>query len=237
MGAADPDAGGWLLDEGAFAGAEHLDARYVEGYDTKSPTDWSDDLDDLRSLGIDRSSTVVDIGAGTGTFALAVRPHVRRVVAVDVSPAMVAELGRRGLEAVQAGFLSYEHAGDPADAVMTRNALHHLPDFWKAIALLRVAAMLRDGGVLLLHDLVFSFDPPDAESAIQEWIDAAPTDATRGWTAAALAEHMRTEHSTFTWLLEPMLERSDFVIRKRHVSRSGIYAAYVCTRQTRSRSS
>lgn len=111
---------------------------------------------------------------------------------------------------------------------MTRNALHHLPDFWKVRALCRIAAMLRPGGVLLLQDLVFSFDPADASSAIQTWLDAAPTDPAGGWTAEQLADHVRTEHSTFTWLLEPMLETAGFKIKKRHLSANGIYAAYVC---------
>ena len=34
-------------------------------------------------------------------------------------------------------------------------------------------------------------------------------------TADDLAEHLRTEYSTFTWLLEPMLERVGFEILDR----------------------
>jgi SAM-dependent methyltransferase len=186
----------WRLDELAHAGQEHLDALYVAGYDTKSATDWSEDVAALRGLGIGSASTVVDLGAGTGAFAEAIAPHVRRVVSVDVSPAMVAALRARGLEAVQAGFLTYEHRGDPADAVMTRNALHHLPDFWKVVALSRVASMLRFGGVLLLQDLVYSFDPAEAASAIEARLRAAPTDPAKGWTAEQLAEHVRTRLRT-----------------------------------------
>ncbi len=119
----------WELDELSHAGQEHLDATYVAGYDQKSPTDWSEDVAELRALGIGASSTVVDLGAGTGTFAEAIAPHVQRVIAVDVSELMVAKMRERGIEGVQAGFLTYEHRGDPPDAVMTRNALHHLPDF------------------------------------------------------------------------------------------------------------
>jgi len=227
VGAHD-DALLWEWNELEHAGREHLDPSYVASYDTKSPTDWSEDVADLLALGIGDSSTVVDLGAGTGTFAEAIAPYVRRVVAVDVSPAMVSALKKRGIEAVQAGFLSYQHAGDPPDAVMTRNALHHLPDFWKVRALRRIAAMLRPGGVLLLKDLVFSFDPADASAAIQRWLDAAPTDPAAGWTAEQLAEHVRIEHSTFTWLLEPMLEIAGFKIKKRDLSASGFYAAYLC---------
>ena len=220
----------WELDELSHAGQEHLDAAYVAGYDQKSPSDWSEAVAGLQALGIGGSSTVVDLGAGTGTFAEAIAAHVRRVVAVDVSEPMVAMMRERGIEAVQAGFLTYEHQGEPPDAVMTRNALHHLPDFWKALALSRIAQMLRPGGVLLLQDLVFSFALREARSSIQVWLDSAPTDPARGWTSAQLAEHVRTEHSTFTWLLEPMLERAGFEVRTRSLGADGIYGAYTCVR-------
>jgi SAM-dependent methyltransferase len=220
----------WQLDELSHAGQEHLDATYVAGYDQKSATDWGEDVALLQTLGIGASSTVVDLGAGTGTFAEAIAPHVQRVIAVDVSEPMVAKMRERGIEAVQAGFLTYEHQGEPPDAVMTRNAPHHLPDFWKALALSRIAQMLRPGGLLLLRDLVFSFAPREARSSIQLWLDSAPADPARGWTSAQLAEHVRTEHSTFTWLLEPMLERAGFEVRARILSDDGVYASYTCVR-------
>lgn len=221
----------WWLDELARAGAEHLDAAYVAAYDRKSPTDWSEDIAALHELGIDAASTVVDLGAGSGAFALAIAPHVARVVAVDVSEPMVAAMQRLGIEAVRAGFLSYEHTGAPADSVFTRNALHHLPDFWKVMALTRIARLLRPGGVLRLKDLVYSFEPEAAEGAITEWLEQAPTDPALGWTAEQLAQHVRDEHSTFTWLLEPMLDDAGFDIRDRWVSQSGIYAAYTCVKR------
>ena len=82
----------WWLAEVAHAGPEHLDASYVAAYNQKSPTYWSEDIAALQALGVDASSTVVDMGAGTGTFALAIAPHVARVVAVDVSEPMVAAM-------------------------------------------------------------------------------------------------------------------------------------------------
>src|SRR5581483_8427910 len=132
----------WFLDELAHAGPEHLDPAYVAGYDRKAGVDAREDVALLQSLGLNETSTLVDLGAGTGALALAVAPLCRRVVAVDVSAPMLANLraaadrlGLANLELVQAGFLSYEHRGAPADFVYSRNALHHLPDFWKAIAL------------------------------------------------------------------------------------------------------
>ena len=136
----------WWPDEIAHGGPEHLEPAYVEAFDRKASTDWSATVESLAGLGIGPTSTVLDIGAGTGTFALAVGPHVGRVVAVDPSPAMVALMLERGIEAVQGGFLSYEHTGGPVDLVHSRNALHHLPDFWKAVALHRAAEMLKPDG-------------------------------------------------------------------------------------------
>ncbi len=220
----------WRFDEIAHAGPEHLDVEYVSAYDQKAATDWTEDVATLLELGVGSTSTVVDLGAGTGTFALAIAPHVARVVAVDVSEPMVEAMRARGIEAVRAGFLSYEHDGAPPHAVFTRNALHHLPDMWKAIALERIARLLRPGGVLRLRDLVYSFEPGESDAAIASWLAEAPEDPAAGWTARQLAEHVREEYSTFTWLLEPMLERAGFEIRDRWLSPNRTFAAYTCIR-------
>jgi RimJ/RimL family protein N-acetyltransferase len=226
------------IDETAHAGPEHLDPAYVAGYDRKAAFDPAEDLAILRARGLDAGATLIDLGAGTGTFALAAAPHCRRVIAVDVSPAMVAAIraraadaGARNVVAVQAGFLTYEHDGDPVEAVYTRNALHHLPDPWKAVALRHIAGLLAEGGTLRLRDLVFSLAPADAEAGITRWIDATATqDAAVGWTRAELEAHVRDEHSTFTWLLEPMLEQAGFEILSSAYAAIGAYADYTCVR-------
>jgi SAM-dependent methyltransferase len=221
----------WFPDEFAHAGVEHLDPEYVAAFDRKSPTDWSETIETLSQLGVDVTSTVIDLGAGTGTFALAVRPHVLRVIAVDASPAMVALMRARGIEAVEGGFLTYEHREERVDLVHSRNALHHLPDFWKAVALDRVAQMLRPGGALILRDIVYSFAPSEAESVIEQWLKDASVDPARGWTADELAAHVRSEYSTFSWLLEQILDRAGFDIADRECSESQVYASYTCRRR------
>jgi SAM-dependent methyltransferase len=218
----------WWPDEVVHAGAEHLDPEYVAAFDRKSPTDWSATLEALDELGLGSTSTVVDIGAGTGAFALAVRPHVGRVVAVDPSPAMVQLLEARGIEAVRGGFLTYEHDGGQVDLVHSRNALHHLPDFWKALALERVAQILKLGGAFI--DLVYTFSPSEATTVIERWLDGATADSARGWTRAELEQHVRAEFSTFSWLLEAILDRVGFEITTRCYSESLVYASYVCRR-------
>ncbi len=234
----------WFPDELAHAGAEHRDPAYVATYDRKATTDPTEDVALLRESQLGATSVVVDLGAGTGTFALAAAPFCGRMVAVDVSPVMlaqlranVARLGLRNVECAQAGFLSYAHQGAPADFVYSRHALHHLPDFWKALALSRIADVMRPGGVFLLRDLIFSCELRNVERAIEAWLAGAAErahddDAGQiGWTRAELEEHLRDEYSTFSWLLEPMLQRAGFEINEARYSPSGVYTTYVCIKQ------
>jgi ubiquinone/menaquinone biosynthesis C-methylase UbiE len=229
------------FDELAHAGDEHLDPAYIATYDRKAAVDPTADLALLRGQGLKATSTLIDLGAGTGTFALAAAPFCKRVVTVDVSSAMLTalrakteRLGIANIEFVRAGFLSYQHTGDLADAVYSRNALHHLPDFWKALALQRIASILRPGGLLLLRDLVFSFEPDQAQTAIASWLAGAASSPEEGWTRDELETHLRQEYSTFTWLLEPMLRHAGFQIRRAEYSPSSIYAAYLCVRDAAS---
>jgi ubiquinone/menaquinone biosynthesis C-methylase UbiE len=229
--------GPWLFDELAHGGPEHLDTDFVAAYDRKQGhPDPAPDLAILREHGLDRSGTLIDFGAGTGRMALAAAPHVRRVVAVDVSPAMLEVVRERAadaeldnVECVQAGFLTYEHAGSPADAVFTRHALHHLPDFWKAIALGRIAKLLRPSGVLRLHDLIYDFLPVEAEHVLDGWLDSAAKDGRQGYTRDDLAQHIRSEFSTYRWLLEPMLMGAGFRVASADF-RDRVYGAYTCVR-------
>ena len=179
----------------------------------------------------------MDLGAGTGQFALPAARHFGHVVAVDVSQAMLNAMRHKAsarsaplapLDYVQGGFLSYSPAV-PADGVYTRHALHQLPDFWKAVALSRIAAMLRPGGILRLRDLVYDFRPEEAEEVFAGWLAAAAADPADGYTAADYAEHIRTEHSTFRWLLEPMLAAAGFEIADVSYERR-LYGAYTCVK-------
>jgi ubiquinone/menaquinone biosynthesis C-methylase UbiE len=230
----------WIPDELAIAGRENLDREHVQRYDAKEDARAVDEVAKVLALGLPAHPSVVDLGAGTGQFALEVAADAGRVVAVDVSPVMlerlagkVADAHARNVECVRAGFLTYRHSGAPADLVYSRYALHHLPDFWKAVALRRMAELLRPGGVLRLVDVVYGFDATNAGSVIEEWMRASASDSVgAGWTRAELEEHVRDEHSTFTWLLEPMIERAGFAIEDAAYGRERMVAAYVCRRIT-----
>lgn len=230
---------GWLLDECASAGRENLDVGHVSRYDAKEDAGAALEVRLLQSLGLDTTSTVVDLGAGTGQFTLAVAPTCSRVIAVDVSPVMqealrrnVAASGHQNVECISAGFLTYRHSGEPIDFAYSRYALHHLPDFWKAVALVRLASVIRPNGVLRLWDVVYTFGPEEAEERIESWCatGATQTETETDWSRGELEEHVRDEHSTFSWLLEPMIERAGFRIDDAEYSADGIFAKYVARR-------
>jgi SAM-dependent methyltransferase len=225
---------GWLLDEVASAGRENLDVVHVERYDGKMDARAFDEIELLRSAGLGASSVVVDLGSGTGQFALAVAAVCGRVVAVDPSPVMlgrlrdkVDEAGVDNVEVSAAGFLTYDHVGDAADVVYSRYALHHLPDFWKAVALRRVRSMLRPGGVFRLWDVAYSFDVDDAHERIEAWCAPFGDQVEGDWARWEMEEHVRDEHSTFTWILEAMLERTGFTIESADYSDDGFDAKYL----------
>jgi FkbM family methyltransferase len=230
----------WLPDERSWAGRENLDPVHVASYDDKEDARATEEVRLLEARGLlGADATVVDLGAGTGQFTLAVSPRCARVVAVDVSPVMLAQLRRKlsqtdlgNVEVVHAGFLSYEHQGRPADLVYSRLALHHLPDAWKAVALCRMRDMLRHGGALRLSDVVYDVAPDAAGERFAAWLQQYPADDPNGgWTRADVAEHIRDEHSTFTWLLEAMIERAGFAISDVVTDAAGIFAHYLCSKR------
>jgi ubiquinone/menaquinone biosynthesis C-methylase UbiE len=233
-----PIAPGWLLDELTTAGRENLDAGHVSRYDTKEDADASAEVALLESLGVDHDSVVIDLGAGTGQFALAIAAVCAQVIAVDVSPVMLRQLranaraaGVTNLIVEQAGFLTFEPAGPLVDAIYSRYALHHLPDFWKVVALERMHRVLRPGGIVRLWDVVYSFTATDWARRVEDWCAQGSTDVGSGWDRSELEEHIRDEHSTFTWLLEPMIERVGFTIDRAEYSGDAFSAKYVLTKR------
>jgi hypothetical protein len=99
--------------------------------------------------------------------------------------------------------------------------------FCKAIALQRLAGLLRPGGVLRVRDLIFDFPPSAVEENVERWLDGAAGDPALGYTREDLATHIRTEYSTFRWLFEPMLEAAGFEIVTAQF-RGSVYGAYTC---------
>ena len=109
-----------------------------------------------------REDVVLDVATGTGNAGLALAPHVRWVVGLDIAPAMLEQAARR------AGELGVESVtwvvGDAAqlpfldrsfDVYVCRTAPHHFPDVGRALA--EAWRVLKPGGRLAVVDC----SPPD----------------------------------------------------------------------------
>jgi ubiquinone/menaquinone biosynthesis C-methylase UbiE len=190
----------------------------------------------IRRLALGSNSTVIDLGAGTGAFALHASKKCRTVYAVDISAAMLAccrqQAAKEGLSNIvfcRGGLLSYKHRAEPADAAVCVAALHHLPDFWKAAALTRCRGMLKPGGRLFLFDIVFPSKETNLNRKIDAWIrDTAAAAGPR--LAKEAVVHAREEFSTYDWIMEGIITRSGFHIDAAKYGK-GFQAAYVCTKR------
>ncbi len=225
----------WLFDE--FQDFGWSGSGEAESYHQTVFTDPAAERQLLLDLGLASGHTLIDFGCGTGAQTLEAARICRRVIAVDVSAAMLehargraADLGLRNVEFVQKGFLTYRHRGEPVDFVLSRRALHHLPDFWKMQALVNVAAVLKPGGIFYLDDLVYSFEPADAAAAIERWIGSVAGDPPERFPRGFFEDHVRNEYSTYTWLLEAMLQRAGFEIQEAVYRDVKAYARYTCVR-------
>jgi SAM-dependent methyltransferase len=120
---------------------------------------------------------IIDLGAGTGTAALALARQLpeAEVIAVDVSEPMLEHIRHRAqalgvagrVRTVQADLDQPWPAFGPADLLWAANSLHHVADPGRALA--RAFAALRPGGVLVVTE-VGSFPRflPDPDGAALE---------------------------------------------------------------------
>ena len=127
-----------------------------------------------------------------------------------------------------AGFLTYLHEGEEVDKIVSKFALHHLPDFWKSIALLKMANTLKAGGKLYLSDVVFTFEPSDHESSIKGMIDDMRDMASDSMVDETII-HIKDEFSTYDWIIEGLLEKAGFSIDSK-IMEDQNYLTYVCSK-------
>jgi cyclopropane fatty-acyl-phospholipid synthase-like methyltransferase len=232
----------WHYDDLRQVGLDFEDEAAVAAYDRNQGTGAAEDealLDRLGvKAGVGPGLVMIDLGTGTGSFPRAAARRGARVWAVDVSAAMLAHAEARAqaegltgrITFRRAGFLTYDHDGPPADLVTSKFALHHLPDFWKAAALVRINRMLKPGGRLFLRDVVFSFEARDYAAGAEGWIARMAQADGNGFTRADFATHVRDEHSTFAWILEGLIERTGFRIVSAE-KEDPAYADYLCVKE------
>ncbi|XEC96734.1 class I SAM-dependent methyltransferase [Paenibacillus tarimensis] len=191
----------------------------------------------INLIELKENDIVVEFGSGTGEFSLMASKYCKKVYAIDISKTMLnyaerkaVQEDRRNIEYIQAGFLTYDHAGEPVNCIVTQLALHHLPDFWKVVVLSGMYRMLKPGGKLFISDIVFSFEPHNHTTYINNWIDEI-TRITGESFRKELILHIKDEYSTFSWLMEEMLRRAGFEIEIVKYP-NNFHGVYVCSKPT-----
>ncbi len=190
----------------------------------------------LGLLNLQPEQVLLDIGAGTGEFAVAAAGHCSNVFAVDLSSEMLkfAETkaqtrGIKNIEFIQAGFLTYEHTGEPVDVAVSQFSLHYLPDFWKQIALIRLSRMMKKGARLLLEDTAYAFDIANYEEIFSRGTSYVVNNMGKD-DVAAIISHIRDEYCTIDWIMEGLIRRAGFTIERSDYKKMGMHTTYLCTK-------
>ena len=205
----------WYYDDMRQVGVDFEDDDQVASYDERQQATAADDNRLLDELGLSPDQVFVDIGCGTGILLVEAARRCRRAHGVDVSARMLAHAKNRaadeGIDNItfhHAGFLSLDLDDASVDLVTSKYALHHLPDFWKGLALERLYRALKPGGRLFLRDVVFSASPAEFPSVADAW--TAWMQANTGYAADEIAGHIRDEHSTYAWIMEGLIRTAGF---------------------------
>ncbi|MGC8626064.1 MAG: class I SAM-dependent methyltransferase [Acidimicrobiales bacterium] len=106
--------------------------------------------------------TAVDLGCGTGSLALELARMGVQVIAVDISPVMIARLrekaARAGLDCISCvvgAVQGFDLPEASVDLVVSNYALHHLRNNEKEVLVRSVARWLRPGGRFVVGDMMF----------------------------------------------------------------------------------
>lgn len=209
----------WLRNEFQQLNTDFADAAVVEQYERRMGEFRNLPAEDAAILGLlalPQGSRILEIGTGSGHFARAAARAGHRVMAVDISPAMLQYADARakaegltGIEFCHAGLLTFAVPPATFDAVVSVAVLHHLPDLWKAVALNNIHSALKPGGQFLLGDVVFSSKDRDPRSQFDAFINAMPQAMRDGANG-----HIAKEFSTFDWIMEGLLARAGFQIER-----------------------
>lgn len=194
--------------------AQRFFGARVDAYRASESHGRADDLARMvRLLSPAPGARALDVATGGGHTARALREAGCRVVATDVTRAMLAAMRDEADARVVADAQAFPFAEGAFDVVASRIAPHHFPDLPRFVR--ETGRALRPGGLLYVFDLT---SPEDAEAArvvnrIETLRDPSHvwSHSPSAWRAAADAaglELVRLDEGASEFELEPWLARA-----------------------------
>ena len=226
----------WQYNELQQIGVDYANLAEVEKYDARMQKlrDIKKEVNKLVEATVPtQSSKILEFGTGTGEFTVALSKLCQRIVAVDVSPVMLEYAQKKAtsekiknIEFHHAGFLTFNESPEQFDVIFTQLALHHLPDFWKSIALKNIYNLLKKGGKFFVKDVVYPSNVEDYTLFFNTIIEGIENSAGAEFTKE-IVDHVKKEYSTLDWIFEELLRKSGFSILETNVENGFIYT-YLC---------
>lgn len=228
----------WYYNEMKQVGIDYNSKKEVENYDEDAKfRDIEEEIKIIsHAINLQDNYTILEFGTGTGELGIALAGKCKKVIATDISEKMLEyasakakERGIKNIDFVHAGFLTYEKPAFEIDAIVTQIALHHLPEFWKMMAIKNMYNILKPGGKLCLIDCILSFDLNDFDNYIKKYIEITRKIAGDN-KANEVIVNIRDEFPAFDWVIENMLTRAGFTIDR--IERyEGYFAGFICTKK------
>lgn len=151
-------AKGWDINEMVLQLSKNISAAIVE------------------NIELNKQMQVMDFGAGTGLITEKIIPHVKHVVAVDISQAMLNELAAKDSINGKVEIICQDITEQPLDKkfdlIMSAMAMHHVKD--TALLFQRFAEHLKPEAKVAIADLDSedgTFHPADIEGVYHHGFD------------------------------------------------------------------
>ncbi|HMD54646.1 MAG TPA: methyltransferase domain-containing protein, partial [Phycisphaerae bacterium] len=181
-------------------------------FDAKAPhwdtlrKDWFGETFHLEAMlaGLNPDWTIGDLGAGTGTIFTLLAPHVKTVIAVEPSAAMlraartqIKTLGLKNVELLQGRLESLPIPDQILDMAIISLVLHYVDDIPAALA--QAYRSIKPGGVLLILDLLPHSVEMFRRKMGHRWMGFSPDTLNEQLSSAGFAEahwHMLASRSS-----------------------------------------
>lgn len=228
----------WHYNEFKQVGVDFDSEEEVRLYDEKykKSRNLKDELDNIsKAIDLKPESVVLEIGTGTAELAIGMAKSCKKVIAADVSRTMLSYAQKKAtnqlidnIEFKHSGFLNINSEPQSLDAVVSQLTLHHLPDFWKSIAIKNVSQVLKTGGKFFLLDSILSFDVNYDEYFTNNVEKLKETLGEK--MAQEIIVNIRDEYPTFDWIIEKMLKQAGLKIDLVH-RYNELFTMFICTKE------